>query len=56
MTASVPAAHGPGLDGAAQMAIDDFGGKVLGKPFERIFADYLNPVAVAGSLDRDSMR
>jgi branched-chain amino acid transport system substrate-binding protein len=37
---------------AAQMAIEDFGGKVLGKPIQLISADHLNKVDVATSIAR----
>ena len=38
---------GPGSVTAAKMAVDDFGGKVLGKPIEVIFADHQNKPDVA---------
>src|SRR5580704_8093050 len=42
-------ATGPGSVAAAQMAIDDFGGKVLGKPIEFISADHqIKPDVAAG--------
>jgi branched-chain amino acid transport system substrate-binding protein len=42
-------ATGPGSVAAAQMAIDDFGGKVLGKPIELISADHqIKPDIAAG--------
>ena len=40
---SVYAAHGgPGSVEAVRMAINDFGGAVLGRPIELIFADHHN--------------
>jgi branched-chain amino acid transport system substrate-binding protein len=43
------AASGPGSVTAAQMAVDDFGGSVLGKPITVISADYqLKPDLAAG--------
>ena len=38
---------GPGSVTAAKMAVEDFGGKVLGKPIEVIFADHQNKPDVA---------
>jgi branched-chain amino acid transport system substrate-binding protein len=40
---------GPGVVVAAQMAIEDFGGKVLGKPIELVSADHQNKVDLAVS-------
>lgn len=37
---------------AAQMAVDDFGGKVLGKPITVITADHQNKPDIAGTLTR----
>ncbi|WP_234305482.1 ABC transporter substrate-binding protein, partial [Diaphorobacter sp. J5-51] len=37
---------------AIQMAIDDFGGKVLGKPIELISADHQNKADIAASKAR----
>ena len=37
---------------AAQMAIDDFGGKVLGKPIELISGDHLNKADVCAGIAR----
>lgn len=42
MSGSYAALSGPGSVIAAQMAIDDFGGKVLGKPITLISADHQN--------------
>jgi branched-chain amino acid transport system substrate-binding protein len=43
---------GPGSVLAAQMAADDYGGKVLGKPIEIIAADMQNKPDVASSIAR----
>ena len=44
---------GPGTVAAAQLAIADFGGKVLGKPIEMVFADHQNKADVAASKARE---
>jgi branched-chain amino acid transport system substrate-binding protein len=44
---------GPGSVLAAQMAIDDFGGKVLGKPIELVSADHQNKADVAATRARE---
>jgi branched-chain amino acid transport system substrate-binding protein len=50
---SVYAAHGgPGSVEAARMAIDDFGGAVLGRPVEIIFADHRNSPDLGTSIAR----
>jgi branched-chain amino acid transport system substrate-binding protein len=41
---------GPGSVMAARMAAEDFGGKVLGKPIEIIYADMANKADVAASI------
>src|SRR5262245_61686717 len=41
---------GPGSVLAAQMAADDYGGKVLGKPIEIVSADLLNKPDVAAAI------
>ena len=41
---------GPGAVLAAQMAADDYGGKVLGKPIEIVSADMLNKPDVAAAI------
>jgi branched-chain amino acid transport system substrate-binding protein len=43
---------GKGCVTAAQMAIDEFGGQVLGKPVELIFADHQNKPDIAASIAR----
>src|SRR5579872_7329517 len=45
-------ATGPGSVAAAQMAVEDFGGKVLGKPITLISADTLNKPDNAASIAR----
>ena len=37
---------------AARMAVEDFGGKVLGRPIEIVFADHQNKADLAGSIAR----
>jgi branched-chain amino acid transport system substrate-binding protein len=44
---------GPGSVIAARMAIDDFGGEVLGKPVELVSSDSLNKADVASSKARE---
>ena len=44
---------GPGTIVATQMAIEDFGGKVLGKPIELITADHSNKPDIAANKARD---
>lgn len=46
------ALQGPGSIIAAQMAIDDFGGKVLGKPIELVSADNQEKADIASSIAR----
>ena len=43
---------GQGTLTATRMAVDDFGGSVLGRPIEVVFADHQNKVDLAGSLAR----
>jgi branched-chain amino acid transport system substrate-binding protein len=43
---------GPGSVAAAQMAIDDFGGKVLGKPIHLVSADHQNKPDVGSAIAR----
>src|SRR6202020_688232 len=43
---------GQGTITAARMAVDDFGGNVLGRPIEVVFADHQNKVDLAASLAR----
>ena len=44
---------GAGSEAAARMAVEDFGGKVLGKPIEVIVADHLNKADVAAAKARE---
>jgi branched-chain amino acid transport system substrate-binding protein len=44
---------GPGSVAAAQMAIDDFGGQVLGRPIELLVADHQNKPDIAASKARE---
>lgn len=43
---------GPGSEMAARMAVEDFGGKVLGKPIEVIVADHQNKADIASAKAR----
>ena len=50
---SIYAEHaGPGSVEAARMAIEDFGGSVLGKPIELVFADHRNDTGLGMSIAR----
>lgn len=44
---------GPGTVTAAQLAIADFGGKVLGKPIQLVFADHQNKADIAATKARE---
>lgn len=44
---------GPGAVTAVRMAIEDFGGKVLGKPIEFIFADHQNKADIGSAKARE---
>ncbi|MCP3719978.1 ABC transporter substrate-binding protein [Paraburkholderia sp. CNPSo 3281] len=44
---------GPGAVTAVKMAVEDFGGKVLGKPIEVVVADHLNKTDVALTKARE---
>ena len=44
---------GEGSVHAVRMAIDDFGGKVLGKPIELVYADHLNKPDIAAAKARE---
>ncbi len=44
---------GPGSVIAARMAVDDFGGKVLGNPIELIFADHQNKADLTAAKARE---
>ena len=58
----VYSAHGgPGMVTAVQMAVEDFGGKVLGRPIEVLSANYQNKVDIAAArarvwYDRDDVQ
>lgn len=52
MSGVYKALEGPGAVVAAQMAIDDFGGSVLGKPIKLVSSDHQNKPAVASSTAR----
>jgi branched-chain amino acid transport system substrate-binding protein len=41
---------GPGSVTAARMAVEDFGGKVLGKPIEVVFADHQNKPDIGSAI------
>src|SRR6202167_3674976 len=43
---------GMGSVHAARMAVEDYGGKVLGRPIEIIFADHLNKPDVGANIAR----
>src|SRR5690625_2813208 len=43
---------GPGAVAAVKMAVKDFGGEVLGKPIEVVFADHQNKADIASSIAR----
>src|ERR1700690_3512206 len=44
---------GEGSVTAARMAIEDFGGKVLGKPIELVYADHQNKADIAANKARE---
>ncbi len=44
---------GEGSVAAARMAIEDFGGKVLGKPIEVVYADHQNKADIAANKARE---
>ncbi len=46
---------GPGSEAAAKMAVEDFGGEVLGRKVEIVVADHLNKADVAANLARDML-
>jgi branched-chain amino acid transport system substrate-binding protein len=52
MTGAYSDLAGPGSVVAAQMAIDDFGGTVLGKPITLVSADHQNKADIASNLAR----
>jgi len=46
---------GAGSEAAAKMAVEDFGGEVLGRKIEIIAADHLNKADLAASIARDML-
>ena len=44
---------GPGIQTAVQMAVDDVGGKILGRPIQVLVADHQNKADVAGAKARE---
>ncbi len=46
---------GPGSEAAARMAVEDFGGEVLGRKVEIVVADHLNKADVSAGLARDML-
>jgi branched-chain amino acid transport system substrate-binding protein len=44
---------GPGVVLAVKMAVNDFGGKVLGRPIEVLSADYLNKIDITAARARE---
>src|ERR1700726_2804711 len=44
---------GPGSETAAKMAVEDFGGEVLGRKIEIVVADHLNKADLAANIARD---
>lgn len=53
LTGSYSGLAGPGIVVAMKMAVEDFGGRVLGKPIEVLSADSLQKVDVASSRARE---
>jgi branched-chain amino acid transport system substrate-binding protein len=52
MTGPSADSSGPGAVVAVRMAVEDFGGKVLGKPIEVVSADHLNKADVGANIAR----
>src|ERR1700741_2637392 len=46
---------GPGSEAAAKMAVEDFGGEVLGRKVEIVVADHLNKADLAASFAREML-
>src|SRR5215212_8775584 len=46
---------GPGSETAAKMAVEDFGGEVLGRKIEIIAADHLNKADLSANIARDML-
>jgi branched-chain amino acid transport system substrate-binding protein len=53
MTGAYSDAAGPGSVEAARMAVEDFGGEVLGHPIELVSADHQNRADLASTLARE---
>ncbi|OZI49307.1 ABC transporter substrate-binding protein [Bordetella genomosp. 4] len=53
MTGVYSAHGGPGMVTAVKMAVEDFGGKVLGRPIEVLSADYQNKVDITATRARE---
>ena len=53
MSGVYKALEGPGAVTAAKMAVEDFGGSVMGKPIEIISADHQNKPAIGASTARE---
>ena len=51
----MPTSPAPGSETAAKMAVEDFGGEVLGRKVEIVAADHLNKADVVASLARDML-
>ena len=45
---------GPGSETAAKMAVEDFGGEVLGRKVEIVTGDHLNKADLSASIARDT--
>ena len=46
---------GPGSETAAKMAVEDFGGEVLGRKIQVLAADHLNKADLSASIARDML-
>lgn len=46
---------GPGSETAAKMAVEDFGGEVLGRKIEIVAADHLNKADLSANIARDML-
>src|SRR3979490_2277184 len=55
MSGLYAALTGPGSEMAAKMAVEDFGGEVLGRKVEIVVADHLNKADLAASIARDML-
>ena len=50
-----PISPAPGSETAAKMAVEDFGGEVLGRKVEIVAADHLNKADLAANIARDML-